>query len=371
MGYENKEFNPIYISRGIQDEDEMDILLIAEGEKKHYVNIKDFNRMMYNKTKDQHRKHFCKSCLQCFSTEETLTKHKVNCIVINGKQAIRMPKGGRKVQFQNHHRQMPVPFVIYADFEAITEKLSGCQPNGSKSHTDKYQKHTGCSYGYKVVFCYDDTSSKPVQIYRREDSIKKFMQEIAKNLAFKYTSQEFQNEKLELMRQNRVYPCDFMDSFAKFDTQELPPKGAFYSILTDDGISDEQYQHALKVWDTFKMKTMGEYHELYLKSDILSLADVFENFRKTCLQYRRLDPAHYYTSPGLSWDAMLEMTGIKLELMTDVDMFQFIAKGIRGGVRYIAHRHGEANNSICLITTLRNQVSTSCIWTPIICMGGP
>ena len=117
------------------------------------------------------------------------------------------------------------------------------------------------------------------------------------------------------------------------------------------------------------MKTMGEYHDLYFKSDILLLADVFENFRKTCLQYHRLDPAHYFTSPGLSWDAMLKMTGIKLELMTDVDMFQFIAKGMRGGVSYIAHRHGEANNSICLITTLRNQVSNSCIWTPIIRMG--
>lgn len=134
--------------------------------------------MMYNKTKDQHRKHFCKSCLQCFSTEERLTKHKVNCIVINVKQAIRMPKKESKVQFQNHHRQMPVPFVIYADFEAITEKVSGCQPNGSKSYTDKYQKHTGCRYGYKVVCCYDDTYSKPVQIYRREDLIKKIMQEM-------------------------------------------------------------------------------------------------------------------------------------------------------------------------------------------------
>lgn len=89
-----------------------------------------------------------------------------------------------------------------------------------------------------------------------------------------------------------------MDSFAKFDTQELPPKDAFYTILTDDGISDEQYQHALKVWDTFKMKTMGEYHDLYFKSDILLLAGVFENFRKTCLQYHRLDPAHHFTSPG-------------------------------------------------------------------------
>ena len=89
---------------------------------------------------------------------------------------------------------------------------------------------------------------------------------------------------------------------------------------------------------------MGGYHDLYLKSDVLLLADVFESFRKTCLQYYKLEPCHYFTSPGLSWDAMLKMTNIKLELMTDVDLFQFIEKGMRGGVSYIANRHGKANN---------------------------
>ena len=89
---------------------------------------------------------------------------------------------------------------------------------------------------------------------------------------------------------------------------------------------------------------MGDYHDLYLKSDIVLLADVFENFRKTCLQYYKLDPCHYFSSPGLSWDAMLKMTNIKLELMNDIDMFQFIEKGLRGGTAYIANRFGEANN---------------------------
>ena len=89
---------------------------------------------------------------------------------------------------------------------------------------------------------------------------------------------------------------------------------------------------------------MGEYHDLYLGSDVLLLRDVFENFRRTCLQYYKLDPCHYFTSLGLSWDAMLKMTNIKLELMTDVDMFQFIEKGMHGGVSYIANRYGKANN---------------------------
>ena len=79
-------------------------------------------------------------------------------------------------------------------------------------------------------------------------------------------------------------------------------------------------------------------------SDILFLADVFENFRKTCLQYCKLDPCHYFTIPGLSWDAILKMTNIQLELMTDIDMFQFIEKGLRGGISYIANRYGQDNN---------------------------
>ena len=82
---------------------------------------------------------------------------------------------------------------------------------------------------------------------------------------------------------------------------------------------------------------MGEYHNFYLKSDIIVLADVLEKFRKTYMQYYKVDPFHYFSSAGLSWDNMLKITDIKLELMTDIDMFQFIAKGMRGGISYIAN----------------------------------
>ena len=135
-----------------------------------------------------------------------------------------------------------------------------------------------------------------------------------------------------------------MDSFKKFDQTELPTKEQFYSVLNDQHITNEEYNHARKVWEAFDIKTMDEYHDLYLESNVLLLADVFESFRKTCLQYYKLDPCHYFTSPGLSWDAMLKMTNIKLELMTNVDMLQFIEKGMRGGVSYIANQYGKANN---------------------------
>ena len=170
---------------------------------------------------------------------------------------------------------------------------------------------------------------------------------LTKNLpddAFKYTKQEFKKEQFNLMKQKGIYPYDYMDSFNKFNETKLPNKQDFYSILNNEHISDEQYMLAQNVWNTFNLKTMGDYHDLYLKSDIVLLADVFENFRKTCLQYYKLDPCQYFSSPGLSWDAMLKMTNIKLELMNDIDMFQFIEKGLRGGTAYIANRFGEANN---------------------------
>ena len=175
FGYEEKQKFPIFISKE-KFTDHMELLLITEGENNHYVLIKDFDKFMFNQTKHEHRKHFCMHCLQCFSREDVLTEHKNNCISINGEQAIKMPEKGDKVYFKNHHKQLSVPFVIYADFEAITEKVSGCQPSNEKSYTEAYQKHTDCGYGYKVVCCYDDKYSKPVQIYRGENAIHKFME---------------------------------------------------------------------------------------------------------------------------------------------------------------------------------------------------
>ena len=176
FGYEDKQPYPIYVSKE-RYENCMNLLLITENENKHYVLIKDFNKFMYNQTKHKERKYFCMYCLQCFSSEKVLINHKENCIQVNGTQAIKMPtKNDDILKFNNFHKQLPVPFVIYADFEAITEKIHGCQPDNDKSYTEAYQKHTDCGYGYKVVCCYDDKYTKPVQIYRGEKAVYKFME---------------------------------------------------------------------------------------------------------------------------------------------------------------------------------------------------
>ena len=430
FGYEDKQTYPIYVSKE-KYEDHMELLLITDDEDEHYVLIKDFNKFMYNKTKHKEKKHFCMHCLQCFSSERVLNDHKVICIQVNGEQAIKMPeKGDNILKFNNFHKQQPVPFVIYADFEAITEKVQGCQPDPSKlnnkSYTEAYQRHKDCGYGYKVICCYDDKYTKPLQIYRGENAVHNFMESMLKEVkyckkvmktffnkplkmtkddetnfkkatschicdkqytekdvrvrdhchitgeyrgsahqdcnlklkiepdnikipvifhnlrgydshfimqeigaiveenkymdkngketrmninaipnnmekymafmlgnhltfidsfqfmsssldklvsnlpaeALKYTNKKFKGGKFELMTRKGVYPYDYMDSFEKFNKTELPTKEEFYSILSDEHITDEDYQHAKN------LQSMGEYHNLYLKSDILSLIHI-------------------------------------------------------------------------------------------------
>ena len=140
-----------------------------------------------------------------------------------------------------------------------------------------------------------------------------------------------------------IYPYDYMDSFNRFEETENPSKQAYYSILNDQEITDEDYEHSIKIWKEDKIKNLGEYHDLYLKIDVLLLAEIFENFRNVCLKHYELDPAHY-TSPGLSWDALLKFSKQKLELLSDINTIQFIESGIRGGVSMISHRHSIANN---------------------------
>lgn len=133
-----------------------------------------------------------------------------------------------------------------------------------------------------------------------------------------------------------------MSDISKFNETELTKKEEFYSKFNDCDISDEDYEHAKRIWREFDMKTMSDYHDLHLKSDDLSLADVFEEFRNVCLENYKLDPAWYFIAPGLAWNATLKESGAELEWLTDIDMLLMIEKGTHG--RMISNCYSKANN---------------------------
>ena len=148
----------------------------------------------------------------------------------------------------------------------------------------------------------------------------------------------------ELLHKKGIYPYEYMDGWERFEETRLPDKEKFHSKLNDEHITDEEHEHAQAVWEAFGCKTLGDYHDLYVKTDVALLADVFENFRNLCQEQYGLDPAHYYTSPGLSWDALLKKTGVELELLTDIDMHLFVERGMRGGISMVSKRYAKANN---------------------------
>ena len=486
FGYKGrKQFYPIRISKS-EHKDHMELLLLGEEGNLHYVLIKDVNRMLYSVSKHEQKKHFCLHCLHPCVSEEVLEKHKETCIQVNGAQATKLPKEGTKIKFKNHRNSMPVPFVIYADFESILvpkDKNTKSDSSEDKSSTTLYQTHKACSFGLKTVCHYDDKYSGEYKSYIGSDAAFVFlktvlkesyrcrnmidkifkkkmvitpeqevefqatkdcsicskelgedrvrdhdhvtglyrgaahnicnlkyritwkvpvvfhnlrgydshliMQEIGKfkmevnvipnnmekylsfslgrnlvfidsiqfmasslealasNLSpedFRIVGKRWKGEDFNLVTQKGVFPYEFLDDISKLSTEGLPSKDKFYSSLYESEVKDEDYQKAQKVWDHFKMKTLKDYHDLYLETDVLLLADVFENFRRTCLENYKLDPAHYMSAPSLSWDAFLKQSGEHIELVSDVDMFQFFEKGMRGGTSYIAHRHSEANN---------------------------
>ena len=149
---------------------------------------------------------------------------------------------------------------------------------------------------------------------------------------------------MRLVKEKGVYPYEYMDSFKKFSENKLPDRSKFFSSLKDKCISEKDCFKAVDVWNVFKINKMGDYCDLYLKTDVFFLADLFDKFINTWLDYYGLDPCCYCSSLGLSWDAMPKMTRIELDLISDIDMHLFIEKGMRGGISYIAKRHNKANN---------------------------
>ena len=216
--------------------------------------------------------------------------------------------------------------LIFNEFNKFDVKISVI-PNG-------LEKHMAFFLNKNLVFI-DSMQFMNSSLYK-----------LVKNLSdedFKYLVEEFSSENLELLKQKGDYPHQYMNSFERFNEEKLPAVKYFYSStkdgkINDDGtisdshISVKDYLTREKILNKFELKNMGDYHNHYLKKDVLILADVFEKFIATCLKFYGLRPSNYFSSPGLSWDAMLKMTGLKLQKISDIYKYLFIEKGLRTGM---------------------------------------
>ena len=146
------------------------------------------------------------------------------------------------------------------------------------------------------------------------------------------------------MLRKGVYPYEYMDNWEIFNETSLPSKESFYNNLNMENNEDIDYRHGNNVFNKFKLNNLSEYHDLYVQSDTVLLADVFENFRDMCLKEYELDPAHFLSLTGLAWQACLKKTNVELELLTDYDMLLMVEEGIRGGICHSIHRYAKANN---------------------------
>ena len=178
---------------------------------------------------------------------------------------------------------------------------------------------------------------------------KKFNKDLIKKFKNTYSFCNNDLNKFVLLLRKGVYPYEYMDSWERFNETSLPSKEDFYSNLNMEDIDDIDYRHGDNVFKRFKLENLGQYHDLYMLSDTLLLADVFENFRDMCVKVYELDPAHFLSLPGLAWQACLKKTNIELELLTDYDMLLMVGimlleEGIRGGICHSIHGYAKANN---------------------------
>ena len=148
----------------------------------------------------------------------------------------------------------------------------------------------------------------------------------------------------KLLLRKGVFPYEYVDSFERLDEQQLPPREAFFSRLRGEEISEADYDYAQQVWTAFGCRTLKDYLELYLRSDVCLLADVFQNYRTNCKAYYDLDPAYFVSAPQLSWNAMFKSLKLKLELISDQEMFLMISPHILGGFCHACVRYAKAYN---------------------------
>ena len=202
----------------------------------------------------------------------------------------------------------------------------------------------------KYVDKYGDERTKEIEL-RFIDSFKfmsssldSLINNLAKGGHEFWGFEDYTDEQRKLLIRKGIYPYEYMNNWDKFSETRLPSKDKFYSNLYMSGVGDSEYDHAHNVWREFGIKDMGEYHDLYLRTDTILLANVFESFRSFCMENYGLDPAHFYTAPRFAWRACLKKTGVRLELLLDPDMLLMFEHGMRGGITQSVHRWAAANN---------------------------
>ncbi|XP_070162308.1 uncharacterized protein [Polyergus mexicanus] len=303
-----KENNIIPIRLSEQKKDRhVNLLYIQDSQDLgHFTWIKNLSRLVSSQlSKRNGQKYICDRCLHYFRSDDKLQSHTVDCREMN-ECAIRLPGDKDKwLAFNNFNRKERLPFVVYADLECVLRKTDG----DPRTSTYTFQHHQVFSIVFHNLSGYDSHF-------------------IIKEIAIAF---EGSIDVLPITKEKLHDTC-------------LPPRESFYSSLTGDTVSESDYAHAENVWRRVSLRTLGEYSDLYLKTDVLLLADIFENFRNKCIESYGLDPAYYYTLPRYTWDAMLKHTNITFKLLTDIDTVMFIERGIRGGLSQCSGRYGRANN---------------------------
>ena len=246
-----------------------------------------------------------------------------------------------KKRIENKNMDITYKIKFIDSFRFMATSLSKLVDNLTDNiHNDKCVK---CKSNLCFVRALNETL-----LFKCIDCEKKYEKEINKELierfanTYKFCNNDI-NKFIMLLRKG-VYPYEYMDGWNKFNEELIPSKELFYSNLTLENISEVDYMHANNVFKTFELNNLGDYHDLYVRSDTLLLADVFENFRNACLSNYELDPAHFVSLPGLAWQACLKKTNVELELLTDYDMLLMIEEGIRGKICHAIQRYAKANN---------------------------
>ena len=214
------------------------------------------------------------------------------------------------------------------------KECADCKSNLDYIKTKAKPSSLECKNEKLILECYNCK-----QRYRKKSN-----KELTKRFAITYEFCNNDLNKFVLLLRKGVYPYEYMDTCESFSEISLPSKEDFYSNLNMEDVSDIDYRHANNVFKGFKFENLGDYHDLYVQSDMLLLADVFNNFRDMCIKEYELDPAHFLSLPVLAWQACLKKTNIELELLTDYDMLLMVEEGIRGGICHSIHRYAKASN---------------------------